>query len=86
MNNIKYPPIILTVTNVGKRCRGRSFQTIRDAFIDGLKIIILNINERGVIEEWIGYTRNESELSGIVKRKERYDRGRFEEELHPTLQ
>ena len=53
-----YPLLLLIVTVDGKHSRGRPFQMIKDAFIDNLLIIIPNIDRRGNVDEWIGYTLN----------------------------
>ena len=78
LDTSKYLPRILTSINAGKRCRGRPFRTIRDAFVDNLSSVILNLDKRGCTNEWMGYAMDESEWTKIVKRKERHKKGRFE--------
>jgi hypothetical protein len=57
----KYSPQLITATNAGSRYRGRPFCTIRDAFVDGFNTIIPGIDGRENTQEWIGYTKDESE-------------------------
>ena len=46
MESSKYLPQMLTAITPGKRCRGRPFRNIRDAFVDGLRLVISEISDR----------------------------------------
>ena len=42
----KYSPYELEATKAGKRCRGQPFRAIKYVFVDGLRLLILEISDR----------------------------------------
>ena len=52
---------MFTATIPSKRCRGWPFHAIRDAFVDGLRLLILEISDRINAHEWIGYAKCEND-------------------------
>ena len=82
LDTSKRPPRFLTSAVDGKRCRGRPFRTVWDAFVDALRIIIPEINSRGDTGEWIGHAKCEIYWCNIVKRKEHKWRGKFESDAN----
>ena len=71
------PPMLLTITVNENRSRRRPFQAIKDVFINNLSIIILDLDCRGNIKEWIRYASDVGEQTKLVKKKEQRDKGNF---------
>ena len=69
-----------------KRCRGRLHRTIRDSFVDGLKLIALEIDGCRDASEWIGNAKNEIEWHDIVNKGENHERGQSEGEAQIVLE
>ena len=53
--------MLLTITVNENRSRRRPFQAIKDVFINNLSIIILDLDCRGNIKEWIRYASDVGE-------------------------
>ena len=49
---------LLTTSYKGKRNRGRPFRTIRNSFIIRLNLLIINVDPRGKLNNWIRCTKN----------------------------
>ena len=56
-------------TTAGEWCRGTPFRTIRDSFVENLKLTIKYLDKRGITHDWIGHAKIESELINIIKGK-----------------
>lgn len=58
------PRLLLTATCVDNRNRGRLFLTIRDSFVDGLKLLVNDMDELSDLKDWHEFARNKCEWGG----------------------
>ena len=68
---------LLKLTCEGRINRGRVFRTTKDSFVEGLMLLIDDVDPRGNLNEWIEYLLDRSRWTRIMKKRIRVERSDF---------
>ena len=69
MSPSKCPKQLLTTTYEGKRNREWLFKIIQDLFVNGLKLLIGNIDKYSNLKDWYSFTRDKTSWTKMVKNR-----------------